>query len=139
MLKKILLSVLLLFALLVGFLAIAIYLDSIAEQQATGFCDAIPLAIPIDVAHFKQTVLRTQPMIISGLGNDQAGDFRFHINARHDVITEQTIAVSGMEELLNKSDEAYISVWFHQGFLLFGHGCEIHVVQQRVSRKRVAD
>jgi len=144
MFKKILLSLLLLFALLVGFLAIGVYLDHTLEQQATAFCDTIPLATTIDVAHFKQTVLRTQPTII--LGHDQIDDISFSINARHNAtITEQKIVASGMDEFLNKAGvksgaedkQAYISAWF-RGFLPFsGYACEIRLVQQRVSSKRV--
>ncbi len=143
MFKKILLSLLLLFALLVGFVAIGIYLDSMAEQQATGFCDAIPLATPIDVAHFKQTLLHAQPAMI--LGRDEIDNLRFNINARRDVITEQKIAASGIDEFLNKAGiksaeedkQASILVWFLGSFPYSGYVCEIRLAQQRVSSKRV--
>jgi hypothetical protein len=143
MFNKILLSLLLLFALPVGFLAIGVYLDHTLEQQATAFCDAIPLAAPIDAAHFRQTVLRAQPTII--LGRNEIDDVSFYINARHDAITEQKIAASGMDEFLNKAGvksgaedkQAYISARF-RGFLPFsGYACEIRLVQQRVSSKHL--
>ncbi len=142
MFKKILLSLLLLFALLVGFLAIGVYLHETLEQQATAFCDAIPLATPIDVAHFKQTVLRTQPTKIGGAG---LMDYGFHINARHDAITEQTIAASGMDEFFNKAgvksaaedQQPYITAWFSSFMPFTGYACEIRLEQQRVSSKHL--
>ncbi len=137
---KILLS---LFILLIGFFATGVYLHETLEQQATAFCDAIPLATPIDVAHFKQTVLRTQPTTIGG--SDQINNVSFHINARHDAITEQMIVASGMDEFLNKAgikssaedQQAYIVTWFSSFMPFTGYACEIRLEQQRVSSKHL--
>ncbi|OUD13179.1 hypothetical protein [Thioflexithrix psekupsensis] len=136
---KILLS---LFVLLIGFLATGIYLHETLEQQATAFCDAIPLATPIDVTHFKQTVLHTQPTTIGGAG---LTDYSFHINAYHDVITEQKIAASGMDKFLNEvgikssaeDRQLYIVAWFSSFMPYTGYACEIRLEQQRVSSKHL--